>query len=91
MYNFENVAEFRSLINLKEQIIDGINQKNNFIEILNSFLKEYLTLYKKVLSSINSSNLEKVEIANELNEYNGVIIYHRLIRSIEERIKKIKI
>ncbi len=91
MYNFENVAEFRSLINLKEQIIDGINQKNNFIEILNSFLKEYLTLYKKVLSSINSSNLEKVEIANELNEYNGIIIYHRLIRSIEERIKKIKI
>jgi hypothetical protein len=90
-YNFENIAKFRSLINLKEQIIDSINQKNNFVDILNSFLKEYLTLYKKVLSSIDSTNLEKVEIANELNEYNGVVIYHRLIRSIEERIKKIKI
>ena len=26
-YNFENVAQFRSLINLKEQMIDSINQK----------------------------------------------------------------
>ena len=90
-YKFENVAQFRSLINLKEQIDDSVNQKNNFVDILNNFLKEYLILYKKVLSSINSTNLEKVEIVNELNEYNGVVIYHRLIRSLEERIKKIKI
>ena len=51
--------------------------------------KEYINLVKKVISSVNSSNLEKGEIANELNEYNGVIIYHRLIRSIEERLKKV--
>lgn len=90
-YNFENVAQFRSLINLRDQLIDGINQKNNFVEVLIKFHKEYLNIYKKVLKQINSTNLEKVEIVNELNEYNGVVIYHRLIRSIEERIKKIKI
>jgi len=90
-YNFENIAQFRSLINLKEQIIDSINQKNNYIDILISFHKDYINIYKKVLNAVNSTNLEKVEIANELNEYNGVMIYHRFIRSIEERIKKIKI
>ena len=90
-YSFENAAQFRSLINLRDQIIDAIKQKNNFIDILDDFHKEYLNIYKIVLKQINSTNLEKVEIANELNEYNGVVIYHRLIRSIEERIKKLKI
>lgn len=90
-YNFENVAQFRSLINLKEQMIDSINQKKNYIEILYNYYQEYISLYKTVLTEINSTNLEKVEIANELNEFNGVVIYHRLIRSIEERIKKLKI
>ena len=90
-YKFENLAQFRSLINLKEQIIDTINQKNNFVDILNKFHSDYFSIYKKVLSSIKSANLEKVEIANELNEYNGVVIYHRLIKYIEEKIKKIKV
>ena len=90
-YNFENLVQFRSLINLKEQIIDSIEQKNNYVDILINFHKDYINIYKKVLNAVNSTNLEKVEIANELNEYNGVVIYHRFIRSIEERIKKIKI
>lgn len=90
-YTFESIGQFRSVINLKEQILDTINQKISFLEELDSFHNEYSTLYKKVLSQINSTNLEKVEIVNELNEYNGVVIYHRLIRSIEERIKKLKI
>lgn len=90
-YNFENSSQLRSLINFKDQIIDSINQKNNFVEVLKNYFKEYNSLYKKVLTEINSTNLEKVEMANELNEFNAVIIYHRLIRSIEERIKKIKI
>ena len=86
-YTFESIGQFRSVINLKEQILDTINQKISFLEELDSFHNDYSTLYKKVLSQINSTNLEKVEIVNELNEYNGVVIYHRLIRSIEERIK----
>jgi len=90
-YTFESIGQFRSVINLKEQILDTINQKISFLEELDSFHNEYSSLYKKVLSQINSTNLEKVEIVNELNEYNGVVIYHRLIRSIEERIKKLKI
>jgi hypothetical protein len=90
-YTFESLGQFRSVINLKEQILDTINQKCSFLEELGSFHNEYSSLYKKVLSQINSTNLEKVEIVNELNEYNGVVIYHRLIRSIEERIKKLKI
>ena len=89
-YNFENVAQLRSLINLRDLLYDNISQKNNFAEILGSFHKEYLSLYIKVIEQINSNQIEKVEIVNEFNEYNGVIIYHRLIRSIEERIKKIK-
>lgn len=90
-YNFENGAQFRSLINLKEQMIDSINQKKKYIEILYNYYKEYISLYKTILTQINSTNLEKVEIVNELNEFNGVVIYHRFIRSIEERIKKLKI
>ena len=90
-YTFESIGQFRSVINLKEQILDTINQKISFLEELDLFHNEYSSLYKKVLSQINSTNLEKVEIVNELNEYNGVVIYHRLIRSIEERIKKLKI
>ena len=90
-YTFESLGQFRSVINLKEQILDTINQKNSFLDELDSFHNEYSLLYKNVLSQINSTNLEKVEIVNELNEYNGVVIYHRLIRSIEERIKKLKI
>ena len=90
-YNFENVAQFRSLINFKEQLLDSIKEKVNFVENLNTYYKDYIVLYKRTLTQINSTNLEKVEIANELNEFNGVVIYHRLIRSIEERIKKIKI
>ena len=90
-YKFESLGQFRSLINLRIQIFDSIYQKNNFVENLENFHKDYLNLYNKILSQINSTNLEKVEIVNELNEYNGVVIYHRFIRSIEERIKKIKI
>ena len=90
-YTFESLGQFRSVINLKEQILDTINQKNSFLDELDNFHNEYSLLYKNVLSQINSTNLEKVEIVNELNEYNGVVIYHRLIRSIEERIKKLKI
>lgn len=90
-YNFENVVQLRSLINLRDLLYDNISQKNNFIEILGNFHKEYLSLYIKVIEEINSNNIEKVEVVNEFNEYNSVIIYHRLIRSIEERIKKIKL
>ena len=88
-YNFENVAQLRSLVNLRDLLYDNILQKNNFAEILGNFHKEYLSLYIKVIEEINSNSIEKVEVVNEFNEYNSVIIYHRLIRSIEERIKKI--
>lgn len=90
-YNFENSVQFRSLINIKEQINDLLDQKVKFIEILCNFHKEYLSMYKKILSQMNSTNLQKVEIVNEFNEFTGVVIYHRLIRSIEERIKKVKL
>jgi len=89
-YQFENVPQLRSLLNLKELLCDNIVQKNNFAEFLENFYKEYLALYIKIIEQINSNHLEKVEIVNEFNEYNGVIIYHRLIRSIEEKIKAIK-
>ena len=91
IYTFENISQIRSLINLRDLILDNILQKNNFIEILENFHKEYLSLYMKVIEKINLDSSEKVEIVNEFNEYNGIIIYHRLIRSIEERIKKIKL
>ena len=58
---------------------------------MGNFHKEYLSLYIKIIEEINSNNIEKVEVVNEFNEYNSVIIYHRLIRSIEERIKKIQL
>ena len=50
-YKFENMAQFRSLLNLKEQIIDTINQKNNFVDVLSIFHNDYLSIYKKVISN----------------------------------------
>ena len=88
-YKIENAAQLRNIINIRDFLIDNISQKNNFSEMLVNFHKDYLSLYLKVIDQINSDKLEKVEMGNEFNEFNGVIIYHRLIRSIEERIKKI--
>ena len=90
-YKFENAPQLRSVINLKEQILENIKEKTDVFEGLVSIHEEYLNLYRKVIESINSANSEKNEIANELNEFNAVIIFHRLIRSIEERLKKLKL
>jgi hypothetical protein len=90
-YKFENVPQFRSLINLRDLLMDNVTQKNSFAQTLEEFHKEYLALYKIILKQINSPVLEKFEIINEFNEYNSVIIYHRLIRSTEEKLKLIKI
>jgi len=90
-FKFENVPQFRSLINLRDLLVESIEQKNEFAEIMEEFHKEYLALYKTVLKQMNSSILEKNEIVNEFCEYNNVIIYHRLIRSTEEKLKLIKL
>ena len=90
-YKFENVPQFRSLINLRDLLVESITQKNDFAEIMEEFHKEYLALYKIVLKQMNSPVLEKNEIVNEFCEYNNVIIYHRLIRSTEEKLKLIKL
>ena len=90
-YKFENVPQFRSLINLRDLLMDNVTQKNSFAQTLEEFHKEYLALYKIILKQINSPVLEKFEIINEFNEYNSIIIYHRLIRSTEEKLKLIKI
>ena len=89
IYKIENAPQLRNIINIRDFLIDNISQKNNFSELLVNFHKDYLSLYIKIIDQINSDKLEKVEMCNEFNEFNGVIIYHRLIRSIEERIKKI--
>jgi hypothetical protein len=91
IYKIENAPQLRNIINIRDFLIDNISQKNNFSEMLVSFHKDYLSLYIKVIDQINSDKLEKVEMCNEFNEFNGVVIYHRLIRSIEERIKKINL
>jgi hypothetical protein len=90
-YKFENVPQFRSIINLRELLIETINQKNDFAQILEDFHKEYLNFYKVILKQVNSPIIEKDEIINEFCEYNNVIIYHRLIRSTEEKLKLIKL
>ena len=90
-YKFENFPQFRSLINLKELLLENISQKNSFAETLDDFHKEYLALYKIVIKKINTNTIEKYDMVNEFNEFNSVIIYHRLIRSAEERLKLIKL
>ena len=90
-YKFENVPQFRSIINLRDLLIETINQKNDFVQILEDFHKEYLNFYKVILKQVNSPIIEKDEIINEFCEYNNVIIYHRLIRSTEEKLKLIKL
>ena len=78
-YKFENVPQFRSIINLRDLLIETINQKNDFAQILEDFHKEYLNFYKVILKQVNSPIIEKDEIINEFCEYNNVIIYHLLI------------
>ena len=90
-FNFENPVQLRSVFTLKDQIELNLKEKNEFIDDLAVFYGELISLYQKVINSINSMDLSRIEIASEFNEYNGVIIYHRLIRSIEERLKQIKI
>ena len=89
-YKFENLPQFRSLINLRDLLIESIEEKNSFALIIEEFHKEYLELYKIIIENINSSKMEKFDMVNEFNEFNGVIIYHRLIRSTEEKLKLVK-
>ena len=90
-YTFENLPQFRSLINLRDLLMENISQKNSFAETLEEFHKEYLALYKIIIRKINSEVMEKYDMVNEFSEYNNVIIYHRLIRSAEEKLKLIKL
>ena len=89
-YKFENLPQFRSLINLRDLLIESIEEKNSFAQIIEEFHKEYLDLYKIIIENINSDKMEKFDMVNEFNEFNGVIIYHRLIRSAEEKMKLVK-
>ena len=89
-YKFENLPQFRSLINLRDLLIESIEEKNSFAQIIEEFHKEYLELYKIIIENINSAKMEKFDMVNEFNEFNGVIIYHRLIRSTEEKLKLVK-
>ena len=89
-YKFENLPQFRSLINLRDLLIESIEEKNSFALIIEEFHKEYLDLYKIIIENINSDKMEKFDMVNEFNEFNGVIIYHRLIRSAEEKMKLVK-
>ena len=89
-YKFENLPQFRSLINLRDLLIESIEEKNSFALIIEEFHKEYLELYKIIIENINSAKMEKFDMVNEFNEFNGVIIYHRLIRSTEEKLKLVK-
>ena len=43
-----------------------------------------------ILKKMNGTDIERQDMVNEFNEYNSVIIYHRLIRSTEEKLKLIK-
>ena len=67
-YKFENVPQFRSIINLRDLLIETINQKNDFAQILEDFHKEYLNFYKVILKQVNSPIIEKDEIINEFCE-----------------------
>jgi hypothetical protein len=89
-YKFENLPQFRSLINLRDLLMENIEQKNSFAGTVEDFHKEYLGLYKMILKKMNGTDIEKQDMVNEFNEYNSVIIYHRLIRSTEEKLKLIK-
>ena len=52
-YKFENVPQFRSIINLRDLLIETINQKNDFAQILEDFHKEYLNFsYNLTINSI---------------------------------------
>ena len=89
-YKFENLPQFRSLINLRDLLIESIEEKNSFAQMIEEFHMEYLALYKIIIENINSDKMEKFDMVNEFNEFNGVIIYHRLIRSTEEKLKLVK-
>ena len=69
-YKFENLPQFRSLINLRDLLIESIEEKNSFAQIIEEFHKEYLDLYKIIIENINSAKMEKFDMVNEFNEFN---------------------
>ena len=73
-YKFENLPQFRSLINLRDLLMENIEQKNSFAGTIEDFHKEYLGLYKMILKKMNGSDIERQDMVNEFNEYNSVII-----------------
>lgn len=86
-FNFNGNSEFRSIVNYFQQIKDQLTQKEHYLHVFKEIFNMHVNLQIKVLNSISEKNPEMVDIVNELNEFNGVIVYHVLIRGMEEKLK----
>ena len=86
MFAFKNHSDFISFINAILQLKIYFEQRNNlinqFITVFNNFCNLYCIILKEIPKSEN-----KVDIMNELNQYLGMIIKHRLIRHIQIKIQ----
>lgn len=88
LFSVMSQSDFRRLCDLINQLESFFNNKN---ELFSQF--ENIAVYKnefleKVISEANES--KDADIMNELNEYFQVMIKHRFIRHIEEKIKEIQ-
>ena len=89
MFAFKNHSEFISFINAILQLKTYFQERNNlinqFISVYNNFCNLYCIILKEIPKSKN-----KVDIMNELNQYLGMIIKHRLIRHIQIKIEEME-
>ena len=89
MFTFKNHSEFISFINAILQLKIYFNERNNLINQFISVYNNFCNLYCIILQEIPKSE-NKVDIMNELNQYLGMIIKHRLIRHIQIKIQEME-
>ena len=88
-FSFESFENFRTFVNLIKQIKDFIQNKNYLMQLFMKVVDDTYELYSIVINGIAKSNDEAPEIMAELNEFYHLMIKHRYIRHVEEKIKEL--
>ena len=88
-FSFESFKNFRDFVNLIEQIKEFIQNKNYLMELFMKVVDDTYKLYFEVINGLAKSNEESSEIMTELKEFYHLMIKHRYIRHVEEKIKEL--
>ena len=88
-FSFESFENFRTFVNLIEQMKEFIQNKNYLMQLFMKVVDDTYELYSKVINGLAKSSEEASEIMAELNEFYHLMIKHRYIRHVEVKIKEL--